>query len=510
MTLPNAQQTPALSDELLDPEVYRALSNLDFSVYTAPRDTIFQFGMIGDVQFADADDAPNFSGSTVRRYRGALSILAQAVEYWNEAIPSPGLSFVVQLGDLIDGRNINEGNSESSLQRTVSLLRRINTPLVCSTIGNHELYNFTRAQLLDKLRIRTDQSSEQTTFAFHEYKFYNELLKSIASNADAKLQQQFELLNQTSLIPELSTKHFQSEQDIDEYFKRTYYSFRPTKGYRVVILDSYWLTVCGRDSAASTSWLEYVSSTTTPTSELEEYLFAGTFEDPESEISRYAEAVTVLNTYNPNVYLTPRRNWQEGLVGRVRRFVPFNGALGRRQIDWLDGELEAAHKLGEKVLVFSHVALEHHAASYSVVCWDADEALAVLRRRPGTVVSFISGHYHRGGYWLDESGIHHITVDGPIEAQPGTSCFATVSVTPDAIHVRGVGSVESRVLRFFDTSTQMGFEELSRERDVVNESTRQNRRMSTASEGQRSPREEEEPIWVGSKAGVDDLEGKQI
>lgn len=62
---------------------------------------LFHFGVITDVQYCDIDDAWVYEGTQLRKYRGALTSLTNAVERFNrEKVP-----LVLQLGDLIDGHN---------------------------------------------------------------------------------------------------------------------------------------------------------------------------------------------------------------------------------------------------------------------------------------------------------------------------------------------------------------------------------------------------------------------
>ena len=62
---------------------------------------LFRFGFISDIQYADIEDAMNFSKTEHRGYRDSLENTKKAVAYWNQQHPVP--SFVVQLGDIIDG-----------------------------------------------------------------------------------------------------------------------------------------------------------------------------------------------------------------------------------------------------------------------------------------------------------------------------------------------------------------------------------------------------------------------
>eukprot|EP01065_Artemidia_motanka_P005308 TRINITY_DN12573_c0_g1_i2.p1 TRINITY_DN12573_c0_g1~~TRINITY_DN12573_c0_g1_i2.p1 ORF type:complete len:382 (+),score=117.63 TRINITY_DN12573_c0_g1_i2:66-1148(+) len=108
------------------------------------------FGVIADVQYADADDAMDFSGRHKRHYRGALAELKHAVSYWSGWSDGAGVDFVVQLGDLLDERNRRSGQSEAAAAVLLNVLSGVNAK-VYHVIGNHELYNFTRKRLNELL-----------------------------------------------------------------------------------------------------------------------------------------------------------------------------------------------------------------------------------------------------------------------------------------------------------------------------------------------------------------------
>ena len=68
------------------------------------------------------------------------------------------------------------------------------------------------------------------------------------------------------------------------------------------------------------------------------------------------EAYAMLEERNPNNIRAPS-NWTAGLSGPDKRFVPYNGAVGREQLAWLQGEVDTAEQAGEIVLVACHVPL---------------------------------------------------------------------------------------------------------------------------------------------------------
>lgn len=158
-----------------------------------PGDPRFSFGLIADVQYADTDDAYNFSRTRIRRYRQSKRLWERAVESWLEE----EVDFIVQLGDFIDG--LNRG-VDSGLRMLSELLRPLEGgPPVVHLLGNHELYNFSR------------------------------------SDMEAGIE-----------VPGLSTPFRIStpaglHSDAPE--RRAYYSFRPCEGWRVLVLDPYDISI---------------------------------------------------------------------------------------------------------------------------------------------------------------------------------------------------------------------------------------------------------------------------
>ena len=51
---------------------------------------VFRFGLLGDIQYADADDAWDFDRTHLRHYRGALNSVRAAIKAWNASFHSSG------------------------------------------------------------------------------------------------------------------------------------------------------------------------------------------------------------------------------------------------------------------------------------------------------------------------------------------------------------------------------------------------------------------------------------
>lgn len=73
--------------------------------------SMFGVGVIADIQYAPVDDAWDFHRTSLRKYRQGLDALAQAVEVWRYH----SVRSVVNLGDLIDGRNKDCDSTEESI-----------------------------------------------------------------------------------------------------------------------------------------------------------------------------------------------------------------------------------------------------------------------------------------------------------------------------------------------------------------------------------------------------------
>jgi manganese-dependent ADP-ribose/CDP-alcohol diphosphatase len=104
---------------------------------------LFSFGVIADVQYCDCPLSKNYSGTETRDYRGSLDQLAAAVDHWN----GTDISFVAQLGDLIDGQNngkyghgldFAEPKSDEAFKAVAEHINRCNAPFY-HALGNHEL-----------------------------------------------------------------------------------------------------------------------------------------------------------------------------------------------------------------------------------------------------------------------------------------------------------------------------------------------------------------------------------
>ena len=276
-----------------------------------------RFGLIADVQYARKRDQGE------RRFERSLARLEQALE---QLAARAELDFVVQLGDLIDGR-ASEALSLADLRRVTQLFEQLEVPLV-HVIGNHCL-SLPRARLQRELGLESGRRS----FAL--------------------------------------------------------------RGTRLLVLDTMELSTLGSE--------------------------AGT---PAAEAAR-----AWLDAH-------PREQFPQASA--------WNGGLGQAQRDWLATELRAAAAAGERSLVFAHHPLLVEVASPSLLAWDAQPVLELLEREPAPL-AWISGHAHAGGY-TRRAGVHHLTLEGMVEAPLDSNAWAVVELGRGELRVEGQGCVPSRIL----------------------------------------------------------------
>lgn len=124
---------------------------------------------------------------------------------------------------------------------------------------------------------------------------------------------------------------------------------------------------------------------------------------------------------------------------------PWNGALGRRQRAWLRNELWRAERAREKAVIFCHLPTLEEAAEAVTILWDHPQVLEILDASPAAFAWF-AGHHHAGGY-AQRSGVHHVTIEGMLEAPLGGAAHAIAEFWSDRIELVGVGTVTSRTLR---------------------------------------------------------------
>jgi manganese-dependent ADP-ribose/CDP-alcohol diphosphatase len=213
-----------------------------------------------------------------------------------------------------------------------------------------------------------------------------------------------------------------------------YYCFSPLDGWRFIVLDAYDVAVIGVDKQSAT----------------------------------FQRAYDLLKANNTNDVLS-NVDWVAGLDGEQRRFLPYNGALGAQQLEWLAQTLDAADRNQERVMIFSHIPLHicctkvcvNGSVSESVsacvgadagrqfdtLIWNKDEVLDIIYQHQ-CVVAVLAGHDHQGGFGQDQHGITHIVPPAPLECEPGLDAFGIMHIYRDRAEFVGYGKVQSTTIPF--------------------------------------------------------------
>ncbi|CAF1419727.1 unnamed protein product [Adineta steineri] len=306
---------------------------------------IVSFGLIADIQYADNEDRYNFTKTQLRRYRNSIKLVDEACKYWlNKKYP---ISFILQLGDIIDGISFTNKASVNDLNTVLQVFKTNFQSLPIYHIwGNHELYNFSR----------------------------RELLNGSLCSFDTKIN---------------SPGH--------------YGIIEVCPNLRIIALDTYEFSALGVEK--------------------------------DSEV--YIQAMELLCKHNQN----EDSNDPTGLRGHQRRFVQFNGGISPKQFNWLKEQLTDAKNQNIKVIITGHIPIHPSACDALDLLWNYKEVLDLLWTFEGTVLAYIAGHDHDGGYFRDRKNIHHLTLHAIVECEPNTNSFATVHVYKNSILIVGVGRI---------------------------------------------------------------------
>lgn len=131
------------------------------------------FGVLTDVQYANVDDGKSYDQKRNRYYRNSLNLVQEAISNWKL---NQNLKFLIQLGDLIDGKSKPINDSLAALDTVLKELKKLFTDSTQEQIlhiwGNHEFYNFTRKEILE-LPLNTAKTLSQNVNAEANYYIFD-------------------------------------------------------------------------------------------------------------------------------------------------------------------------------------------------------------------------------------------------------------------------------------------------------------------------------------------------
>jgi predicted phosphodiesterase len=126
----------------------------------------------------------------------------------------------------------------------------------------------------------------------------------------------------------------------------------------------------------------------------------------------------------------------------VNNAYNWNGGIGERQLKWLGKLLDKADVGNKKVVIFCHWPL---LPENGTQLWNNREVLSLINNHR-SVIAWIAGHHHAGGYELNNN-IHHMILKGMVEAKSETS-FGIMDVYPDKLVFKGFGDQNDQTLEF--------------------------------------------------------------
>ncbi|MFT4753672.1 MAG: manganese-dependent ADP-ribose/CDP-alcohol diphosphatase [Salibacteraceae bacterium] len=128
-------------------------------------------------------------------------------------------------------------------------------------------------------------------------------------------------------------------------------------------------------------------------------------------------------------------------IGRSQA-LPWNGAIGKVQLDWLQSELTQIDKSGKNTLILCHFPVYPKSDAN---LWNDIEVLSILEQH-SSVKAFINGHHHPGNY-QQLNGIHYLTLQGMV-LTPDKNSFCIGHLSKDQILIEGFGREIDRILQF--------------------------------------------------------------
>jgi len=117
----------------------------------------------------------------------------------------------------------------------------------------------------------------------------------------------------------------------------------------------------------------------------------------------------------------------------------WNGAVGDKQLKWIESQLVTATKAKERVMLFCHFPV-YPKNSHNL--WN-DKALTDLLARYPCVAAYVNGHNHAGNYG-ESDGIHYLTLKGMVDTEQ--SSYSVIEVYADRLVVKGFGRETEREL----------------------------------------------------------------
>lgn len=120
--------------------------------------------------------------------------------------------------------------------------------------------------------------------------------------------------------------------------------------------------------------------------------------------------------------------------------MPWNGGVGKLQVEWLRNELSLAQEKHQQVIVMCHFPV------YPADCFNLynDRQIVNLLSEYSCVKAYFNGHHHSGNYGY-RNGIHFVNFKGMVDTP--VNSFALVTLRQDSILIDGQGRETDRRLK---------------------------------------------------------------
>ncbi len=119
---------------------------------------------------------------------------------------------------------------------------------------------------------------------------------------------------------------------------------------------------------------------------------------------------------------------------------PWNGALGKKQLEWLEKQLQMADEQKLNTIVLAHFPV---LPKYELNLWNDVEVVQILEKH-NSVKAYFNGHHHPGNY-VENNDIHYLTFKAMVRGKEDTA-FAIVTLGKKEIIIEGVGREPFRTL----------------------------------------------------------------
>ena len=313
------------------------------------QEPLFEIGLIASTLYADVPDDPG-SGALARprHFRHSLEVLKRAVQSWNQC--GARLAFVAHLGDALAAENAQADAQWSALHT----------------------FDEERGRCVSK--------------AWH----------LVPGEADLRC------FGATQLGAALMPCRKGEE---------AYYSFSPAKGWRVLVLDAYDVSLLANA--------------------------------PDSEA--HAAALGLVQQQNPNTPDAP--DPLAGLEGVARRWGYSGGGVGAVQLSWLGGQLDAAEAASERVIVLCHKGCLAGAVQPQGLLYNYEEVQACVDAHPGVVAAWVCGSEPLGSYARDGHGVHHLCPCAAAECDVNQDAYGVIQVFHESMKLRMAGRAPDAKLR---------------------------------------------------------------